>query len=68
MMHQLLVNGAAAGCAYALLGIGFALIYRAARLIHLAHGAVYAGAAYLAYFMIGPLGLDRSVGFFLRSR
>ena len=38
---QLLVNGVVAGGIYALMALGFGVIYNATRIFHLAHGAVY---------------------------
>ena len=49
MLQQLLVNGLIAGSIYALVALGFGLIYSTTRFFHFAHGAVYAVGAYLAY-------------------
>jgi len=49
LVFQLLANGFVTGCAYALVALGFALIYNTTRIFHIAHGAVYAVAAYLFY-------------------
>lgn len=49
MLAQLLVNGIIMGCLYALIGLGFGLIYNTTRLFHFAHGALYTVAAYLFY-------------------
>jgi len=46
---QLLANGIIAGSVYALLGLGFSIIYSATRTFHFAHGAVYSMAGYLAF-------------------
>ena len=46
---QLLANGIIAGSVYALLGLGFGIIYSATRTFHFAHGAVYSMAGYLAF-------------------
>ncbi|MBI5969212.1 MAG: branched-chain amino acid ABC transporter permease [Deltaproteobacteria bacterium] len=46
---QLLANGIIAGSVYALLGLGFGVIYSATRTFHFAHGAVYSMAGYLAF-------------------
>ncbi len=46
---QLLANGIIAGSVYALLGLGFGIIYSATRTFHFAHGAVYSFAGYLSY-------------------
>lgn len=49
MLLQLLANGFVSGCAYALVALGFALIYNTTRIFHLAHGAVYVLSTYLFY-------------------
>lgn len=49
MFPQLLANGLVEGSFYALLALGFALIFGASRVFHVAHGSVYAVAAYLLY-------------------
>jgi branched-chain amino acid transport system permease protein len=54
---QLLVNGLAAGALYALMAVGFALIYNATRMLHLAHGAVFAFGGYALYVFKIKLGL-----------
>jgi branched-chain amino acid transport system permease protein len=47
MPLQLLANGLVEGSAFALLALGFALIFGATRIFHVAHGAVYGVAGYL---------------------
>jgi branched-chain amino acid transport system permease protein len=49
MLAQLFVNGLIAGSIYALVALGFGLIYSTTRFFHFAHGAVYTAGAYLAY-------------------
>lgn len=49
MLPQLFVNGLMAGSIYALVALGFGLIYSTTRFFHFAHGAVYTAGAYLAY-------------------
>ncbi len=49
MPLQLLANGVVEGSAFALLALGFALIFGASRVFHVAHGSVYAAAGYLLY-------------------
>ncbi|HEX6748086.1 MAG TPA: branched-chain amino acid ABC transporter permease [Longimicrobium sp.] len=46
---QTIVNGWVTGCVYALLALGFGLIYNTTRVFHIAHGAVYAAAGYFIY-------------------
>jgi len=52
MVQQLIVNGIIAGGIYALIAIGFTIIYRTVRFFHLAHGVVYTAGAYLAYSVV----------------
>ncbi len=56
MIQQLVLNGVIAGAIYALVGLGFALLYRTVRFFHFAHGAVYAVGAYAAYGIAAGLG------------
>lgn len=51
-MTQVLINGIELGCAYALVALGFSLIYGTVRFFHFAHGGVYAFGAYAAYMLI----------------
>lgn len=41
MIQQLFLNGIIAGSVYALVALGFGLIYGTTRFFHFAHGAVY---------------------------
>jgi branched-chain amino acid transport system permease protein len=59
MVPQILVNGLVAGLLYALVALGFSLIYAATKIFHIAHGAVYTTAAYFflaASFVINSGG------------
>lgn len=49
MVIQVLINGIIAGSIYALIAIGFTIIYRTVKFFHFAHGVVYTLAAYFAY-------------------
>ena len=49
VFNQLLINGIIAGSIYALIAIGFTVIYRTVRFFHFAHGIVYTAGAYFAY-------------------
>ncbi|MDA0989848.1 MAG: branched-chain amino acid ABC transporter permease [Verrucomicrobia bacterium] len=48
-MEQFLANGLCKGALYALVAMGFGLIYTTSGVFHLAHGAVYSLAAYALY-------------------
>jgi len=52
MLWQLIINGAIAGSIYALIALGFTIIYRTVKFFHLAHGVVYTAGAYLAYTVV----------------
>ena len=49
MIQQLILNGFIAGSIYAIIALGFTLIYRTVKFFHFAHGVVYAAGAYFAY-------------------
>jgi branched-chain amino acid transport system permease protein len=55
---QLIINGIIAGSIYALIALGFALIYYTVRFFHFAHGAVYTLAAYLVYLFFHQLHIN----------
>jgi len=67
MLFQLLLNGLIAGSIYALIALGFAVIYKTVRFFHLAHGVVYTSGAYLAYTLVIQLGVNSIVSFFFAS-
>jgi branched-chain amino acid transport system permease protein len=58
VLLQLLANGIVTGCVYALVALGFGLIYNTTKIFHIAHGIVYTGAAYVFYAFARGLGLD----------
>ena len=51
MAVQFLLNGLIAGSLYALLAVGFVLIFTTGKFFHMAHGAVYAVGAYTTWFL-----------------
>ena len=56
MNAQLIADAIIAGAVYALVAVGFAVIYRTVRFFHFAHGAVYAVGPYAAYVTAQSLG------------
>jgi branched-chain amino acid transport system permease protein len=54
---QLVINGLAAGALYALMAVGFAMIYNGTRILHLAHGAVFTFGGYMLYVLAVRLSL-----------
>ena len=65
LLLQLIINGLVAGAIYALMALGFAVIYNATRIFHLAHGAVYAVGGYIFYALAIPLKVNPLVAFVL---
>ncbi len=57
MIQEIIVNGLINGSIYALLAIGFSLIFGVARLVNIAHTALYMAAAYLIYVGFQHLGM-----------
>jgi len=49
MLQDIIINGLINGSIYALLAIGFSLIFGVARLVNIAHTAFYMAAAYFIY-------------------
>lgn len=58
MIENILVNGLINGGVYALLAIGFSLIFGVARIVNIAHTAFYMLAAYLIFTFSTRLGLN----------
>jgi branched-chain amino acid transport system permease protein len=56
MILNIIISGLISGSIYALLAIGFSLIFGAARIVNLAHTAFYMVAAYGIYFGTHNLG------------
>src|SRR5947207_403302 len=52
LVLQVVVTGLAAGAAYGLVAIGFALVHRLTGVLQLAHGDLVAGAVFLALFLV----------------
>ena len=64
----LVFAGLAQGSIYALIALGFAVIYKTVRFFNLAHGAVYTVGAYSAYTMTIQIGVNPIISFFLPRR
>ena len=67
LLLNLLTDGVTTGALYALVAIGFSLLWWLSDLIHLAHGAVVIAAGYAGYTAIAVLGLPFWVGIFLAA-
>ena len=57
MLQDILVTGLVNGGVYALLAIGFSLIFGVARIVNIAHTAFYMLAAYCFYALLVKVGL-----------
>ena len=57
-MAQQLVSGAAIGCVYGLVALGFVLIYQATKVVNFAQGELLMVGAFLALTFINILGMN----------
>jgi branched-chain amino acid transport system permease protein len=55
---QQLINGVSLGAIYALIALGYTMVYGVLRLINFAHGDVYMLGAFAGYFLANSLDLD----------
>lgn len=64
---QQLINGIQYGSIYALIAVGYTMVYGVLRLINFAHGDVYMLGAFVAYYIIVGIQIDKhpSVGNFV---
>jgi branched-chain amino acid transport system permease protein len=56
------INGAAAGCIYGLIALGFVLIYKATEMINFAQGDIMMLGGFFAYALIAHFGMNYWVG------
>ena len=57
IIPQLVINSVIAGSVYALVALGFNLIYSTTRFFNLAHGALAAVGGYVVFFLMQRMGL-----------
>ena len=55
-LPQQLVNGIILGSIYALLALGYTMVYGIIKLINFAHGDIYMMGAFVGYYAINSLG------------
>lgn len=60
---QHLINGVSLGSIYALIALGYTMVYGILQLINFAHSEVYMVGAFAAYYTARWLGLESSPGF-----
>jgi branched-chain amino acid transport system permease protein len=65
LLLQQLVNGITLGGVYALIAVGYTMVYGVIQLINFAHGEIYMLGAFLAYTMVTVLGLPFFPAFLL---
>jgi branched-chain amino acid transport system permease protein len=58
MILQLVINGLNTGLLYALVALGFSLIYSGTRILHIAHGAIFTLAPYFFLLALSLTGLS----------
>jgi branched-chain amino acid transport system permease protein len=63
VINQLLLNGIIAGSNYALIAVGFTVIYRTVKFFHFAHGMVYTAGAYFTYTLFILLHFNFIIAF-----
>src|SRR6185437_15608268 len=61
LLLQLLIDGLTSGALYALMAVGFAMIYNGTRILHLAHGAVFTFGGYALYVLAITLDLPMAL-------
>lgn len=59
---QHVINGLSLGSIYALIALGYTMVYGVLQLINFAHSDVYMVGAFVAYYTSKALGLDNSPG------
>ena len=65
MALQFIINGLIVGSVYALVALGFSLIYHTTNVFHIAHGAIYTAGAYLLYLFYFLFGIPFIVSLLL---
>ncbi|MGC8602535.1 MAG: branched-chain amino acid ABC transporter permease [Desulfomonilaceae bacterium] len=58
MIQEIVINGLINGSIYALLAISFSLIFGVARVVNIAHTALYMAASYFIYLGVNCLGIS----------
>src|SRR6195256_6982818 len=59
---QLVVNGAASGCIYGLIALGFVLIYKATEMVNFAQGDIMMLGGFIAFSLIAHFGVNYWLG------
>ncbi|MBQ7002217.1 MAG: branched-chain amino acid ABC transporter permease [Oscillospiraceae bacterium] len=59
---QYLINGVSIGAVYAIIALGYTMVYGIAKMLNFAHGDVIMVGAYMSYSVTSYLGLPTAVG------
>ena len=59
---QLVINGAAGGCIYGVIALGFVLIYKATEMINFAQGDLMMLGGFAAFSLIAGMGMNYWAG------
>ena len=59
-LSQLTVDGTTLGCVYALIALGYSMVYGILKLLNFAHGDVYMIGAFIGYFVYNAFGAPLS--------
>ena len=62
---QIIVNGLILGSVYALIALGYTMVYGIIKLINFAHGDVYMMGAFMGYYFINNLHMNFFVALIL---
>ncbi len=63
LFGQQLVNGITLGSVYALIAVGYTMVYGVIQLINFAHGEIYMMGAFLSFTMVTSMGMNFWVAF-----
>lgn len=58
MLQQILITGLVSGGVFALLALGFSLVFGVARIVNLGHTAFYMAGAFFVYYLVVERGLS----------
>lgn len=58
MLLQQIINGLVLGCVYALIALGYTMVYGILQLINFAHGEIYMIGAFIGVILLGWMGAE----------
>ena len=65
LFFQQLVNGISLGSIYALIALGYTMVYGIIRLINFAHGDVFMLGAFFSFYLVTVLNINIFISMFL---